>query len=166
MPDTIPKLGTRLALLAISEDTKAQIATIRPLLAEEMGGIIRRFYRHIRGFPEGKRLIQDDAAEARLSEAQKRHWDRLFSCRFDEDYVASALRVGRAHLSAGVAPYVYIAGYNFFLCELINLIVAQYAGGLQVFGTLTAVSRIVYLDMDLALSTYTRELWRIQTHNP
>jgi hypothetical protein len=158
-------LTHRLALLSITEETKQHIASVQPLLQAEMTQIIRRFYRHIRSFPEGKRLIADDGMEERLREAQKRHWNRLFACTFDEPYVESAIHVGRAHLGAGVAPHVYIAGYNFFLCELINLVVAQYAGGLQVSGLLTAVTRLVYLDMDLALSTYTRELWRAQAHH-
>ena len=162
----MPKLDQRLALLAITDETKEHIAAIRPTLDQEMDHIVRRFYRHIRSFPEGKRLIPDDHVEERLRDAQKRHWRRLFSCSFDERYVDSAQHVGRAHLSAGVAPYVYIAGYNFFLCELVNLVVDQYAGGLQVSGILTAVTRLIYLDMDLALSTYTRELWRIQSHHP
>jgi len=159
-------LAHRLALLSITEETKQHIASIRPVLEAEVSQVIRRFYRHIRSFPEGRRLIADDRIEERLRDAQKRHWNRLFSCAFDEPYVESALHVGRAHLAAGVAPYIYVAGYNFFLCELINIVVAQYAGGLQVSGLLTAITRLVSLDMDLALSTYTRELWRVQTHHP
>lgn len=157
-----PKLEVRLALLSISEDTKTHIDAMRPVLASELAGIIRRFYRHIRAFPEGQALIPDDAMEASLRSRQRAHWLRLFTCRFDDDYVASALAVGRAHLRAGVAPYIYIAGYNFILTELIKAVVTHFAGAMNVSGVLTAMTRIVHLDMDLALSTYTRELWRAQ----
>ena len=157
-----PKLDARLALLSISEETKTHVAALTPVLSAELDPILRRFYRHIRGFPEGQALIPDDEMEKSLRARQRAHWLRLFSCRFDDDYVASALAVGRAHLRAGVAPYIYIAGYNFILCELIKAVVVHHAGALNVSGLLTAMTRVVYLDMDLALSTYTRELWRAQ----
>lgn len=157
-----PKLDVRLALLSISEETKGYVAALKPVLDAELDAILRRFYRHVRGFPEGQALIADDAMEKSLRARQKVHWLRLFGCRFDDDYVASALAVGRAHLRVGVAPYIYIAGYNFILCELIKAVVVHHAGALNVSGILTAMTRVVYLDMDLALSTYTRELWRAQ----
>lgn len=157
-----PKLDIRLALLSISAETTALIVSLGPMLDAELDAILRRFYKHIRSHPESQALIADDAMEKRLRARQKAHWLRLFSCRFDEEYVASALAVGRAHLRARVAPHIYIAGYNFILCELIKAVVARHAGAMEVSGLVTAMTRIVYLDMDLALSTYTRELWRAQ----
>ena len=155
-------IQNRLALLSINKETKAYLEALKPVLDAELDGIIRRFYHHIRSFPEGHALIADDKLEASLRARQKAHWLRLLSCNLDEQYVTSALAVGRAHLRVGVAPYLYIAGYNFFLGELIKAVVTHFAGAMNVSGILTAMTRVVFLDMDLALSTYTRELWRAQ----
>lgn len=153
-------LSNRLALLRINDDTRASIDRFRPVLMDELDWIIARFYRHIMSFPQGQRIIGDESRVPELARAQNLHWTRLFSCSFDDTYARSALQVGRSHLKAGVAPYLYIAGYNFFICELVKLATERFAGDLQLPSILTAVTRVISLDMDLALSVYTRELWR------
>lgn len=64
------------------------------------------------------------------------------------------------HYKFGVAPYLYITGYNFFQCELIKLISEDRAEDVDLSSVLTSVIKVINLDMDLALSAYTREYWR------
>lgn len=82
---------------------------------------------------------------------------RLFSGEFGDDYAASAMAVGRAHLRAGVPPHLYIAGYSFFQCELQTLAHKHFASELAFPSISAAIVRYIALDMDLALSVYMRE---------
>lgn len=153
-------LSNRLALLRVDDNTKASIELFRPHLIAHLPMIIDRFYRHLMSFPEGRRIIGDESRIPMLKEAQEAHWKQLFLCDFDEAYAESAMNIGRSHLRVGVAPYLYIAGYAFFTCELMRLAAEEFATGLQLPSILTSIQKAVSLDMDLALSVYTRELWR------
>jgi len=152
-------IGKRLRLLGINDDTKHNVALFRPVLEAEIGNVINRFHAHILTLPEAKKIRENQDIKGRLAPLQRDHWMRLFSCRFDAEYVRGALAVGQRHFDRGVAPYIYIGGYTYFHCELIQLASRHFARPLELANLLSALSRLVSLDMDLALSAYTREYW-------
>lgn len=153
-------LQKRFDLLRIDSSTKHNLENLIPVFQEELDGIVRDFYNHITSFPEVRAVITSEAQIAGLRVKQRRHWIALFSCRFDDEYVESAIRIGRVHYQHRVPPYLYIAGYNFFHCELIDALSRRHANTYELSHLLSSVTRVINLDMDLALSVYTREYWR------
>ncbi len=153
------KLKTRLRLLGIDEDTRHNMHLFHPVLVENINTIVERFYDHLLAFPEARKILSDPEKVKNLRRQQKKHWIKMFWCDFDSDYAAAAEAVGRRHYQNRVPPYLYVAGYNFFTCELIKLASAHYGASLELPGILTSATRVVSLDMDLALSAYTREFW-------
>lgn len=154
------QLQNRLNLLMVDTQTKYNLETIMPVLDEEIDSIIENFFRHLTSFPQTEKIFKSRTQIAALKYSQKKHWMMLFSCRFDEKYVASAIRVGKVHFQQSVAPYLYIAGYSFFHGAVIKAIVARQAYANELSNILPAVAQVIYLDMDLSLSVYTREFWR------
>ena len=152
-------LRHRLDLYGITGQTRANVDAFLPTLRLHLDEMIRNFYRHILAFPEVKKIIKTAEMERHLRDRQREHWFSMFECHFDAAYAARAIAVGRAHHRAGVAPYLYIAGYNYFLCELLHLAALHHVGSSELSGILTAVTRIVTLDMELALTAYTKEMW-------
>ena len=155
-------IAKRLTLLQITEDTKANVVLIRPAVIAKIDTVSDGFYRFLGRFEEARAIIHNQEMVGRLKKHQHQHWLRLFSCHFDEKFVESAQHVGRAHLRAGAAPYIYIAGYNFFLNELTKIAVENFSGRLELPGVLGAVQKLVMLDMEIAISVYTREFWLAQ----
>ena len=158
------QIRRRLELLRIDDSAREEIQRIRPVVDENLDGIIYRFYQHLMSFPEGRNLFGDKRILENLPARQKSHWQSLFACRFDHDFEERALAIGKAHFRHGVALHLYVAGYNFFHCELIEAITEwslRNDRGQRLSGALSAVTQVINLDMDLALSVYTRELWRI-----
>jgi hypothetical protein len=156
----------RLSLLGITADTKHNIGEFYPTLAGGIDGIIARFYAHILSFPEGKSALQNKDIKNSLAPRQRTHWLKLFSCSFDDEYYRSAVRIGQVHYDQKISPYLYLAGYNFFNCEMIRLAAQSHRDAVSLSNLLTSISRVVTLDMDLALSAYTREHWMRQTKSP
>lgn len=156
--DLMQRFARRVAFYGINDDTRHNMAQFRPVMEQHLDGLIKDFYRYLRAMPEARGFIADDDMVARLVEKQRRHWERLFTVSLDESYLDSALMVGRVHHLAGVPVYLYIAGYNRFLCEFLRITIAHYAGVLTVTGIVTAITRLVHLDMDLALSVYVVEV--------
>ncbi|WP_119421853.1 protoglobin domain-containing protein [Desertibaculum subflavum] len=158
----VPRIGARLRLLGIDDDARAEMQRFLPILVAGLDHIIERFYAHMFSLPEGRHIFGDPGVVERLKVRQKAHWLRLFSSTFDDDYVSGAIKVGEVHYVQAIPPYLYIAGYNFFHCELIRLVCDAVPSRL-VPRVLAAFTRVVSLDMDLALSAYTREYWKSVT---
>ncbi len=164
-PTAASVLNKRLELLGINEDTKNSMKKVRPILYEEIDNIIGYFYDHIFSFPEIKKLFPGVDSRRNLEVKQKHHWISLFSCNFDESYLQATTRIGKAHFENKIAPYIYISGYNFFLCELTKIVSIKMRDSADLPGMLTSIVRLVSLDMDLSMSFYTREYWKMVKGN-
>jgi hypothetical protein len=155
---SLPDLTRRLALLEITPETNLVLEPFRLKLNSALDGIVHRFYRHLQSHPEGQRFFPDNSRIPALVEKQRAHWQRLFNCQFDAAYLEGCTAIGQAHLRAGIAPYLYIAGYTYFLVELQKFAALHFSNPQELGTILAAATRLVHLDMDLALSVYTREV--------
>lgn len=149
----------RLDLLEITDETRHNIGVFRPVFETNLGVIVRRFYSHMNEYPECRAIFAGHKVDKVLRPRQHKHWLRLFSCHFDSGYVAGALRVGEAHFSNKIPPYIYLAGYNYFHCQLIRLAAENFENSLELQGLHTSIARLITLDTDLALTAYTRAFW-------
>lgn len=154
-------IETRLALLGIGDDTVHNARLFYPTLYAALDRIVEKFYNHLLSFPDARQILAPMDVQTRLAPRQKAHWEKLFSCRIDERYVAEALLVGKIHFQSKVPPYLYLAGYNFFHCQIIKLATEKYDRLTGLPEILAGTSRLITLDMDLALSAYTREFWQM-----
>lgn len=156
--NTIPQhLQNRLDLLRINADTRNNLREVIPVFREDLDFIVEKFYAHLRQFPEVNRIFTGKSQIDALKKRQKLHWIRLFSCKFDNVYVMSAIKIGKIHYMQNVSPSLYIAGYTYFHCELISAVTKRQSNPRELSAILTAISRVICLDMDLSLSVYTQE---------
>ena len=143
----------RLDFARIDQTTLSLLPVVWTMIQPHLEGILRTFYDHLGRQPELARLVGNRSAD--LARAQSRHWGRVFSGRFDEDYAHSVKAIGLAHHRIGLEPRWYIGGYQFVLNELTALLVA--GSGLRkgpLVERLAALNKAVMLDMDLAISVY------------
>lgn len=150
----------RISMLGIDRKTLQTLAYVSPFIAARIDDIVDRFYAHMLTFPEGRQIFESEDVGVRLKRAQRSHWLSLFEGDLSADYLKRALKIGEVHYAKRVAPYLYIAGYNFFQCEILTALSEKYRSDQRLSDILTAVTRVVSLDMDLAISVYMRELWR------
>ena len=155
-------LSKRLRLLGITDITIENIRTFRPTFDRNIDVIIHNFYEHMTSFPDAMAIFLRGHDLSSLKRYQKAHWEKLFGCNFNEDYLNSAIKIGMIHYKHKVPPYLYIAGYNFFHCEIIRFCSIDYKG-LDLPNALSSITRIISLDMELALSSYTKMEWTHQS---
>jgi methyl-accepting chemotaxis protein len=76
-----------------------------------------------------------------------------------------SIAVGRRHADVGLAPRWYIGAYSIFLEKLVGVIAERHRARPAMAEEIGAVIRAVFLDMDLALSSYisTGEATRIRS---
>jgi methyl-accepting chemotaxis protein len=143
----------RLDFARITPEDTALLRQIWPRIAPALPRILTAFYAHITREPHLAAMI--GTHESRLQGAQSRHWNMLFTSGFSQDYFDNALRIGQTHHRIGLEPRWYIAGYQFVLDELTATLTAAYRFKPKALTrALIAVNKAVFLDLDIAISTY------------
>jgi len=149
----------RCQMLQIDQTVIDTLHFISPFIAHRIDGIIDRFYAHLQTFPEYQRVFQPPEIINNLVQAQRTHWLILLSGTLDESYQKRAYRIGQVHFEKGISLYLYSAGYSFFQCALTEALLEKYEDNPRLGDILKAVTKVINLDMDLAISAYTRDLW-------
>jgi methyl-accepting chemotaxis protein len=157
-------VNERLKFLGLDEPALQMLRSMTPVLQAALPGILDRFYQHMRQWPSMSSMFKDNGAVDRARTAQGHHWQRLFSARFDDDYIDSVQRIGRMHSRIGLDPRFYIGAYGFLAGDLTACITAAAAGvvrgrakQMRTAHLLGAVNRAILLDVDLSVSVYIEE---------
>ena len=108
---SIHSLQERLAFLTLDDEVKATIREAQPFLDKALPEAVAKFYSHLRRWPELVQMFGSTQAMQRVEQAQLSHWRLLFSCRFDEAYMASTRRVAATHRRIGLDLFWYHSGY-------------------------------------------------------
>ncbi|GGF39848.1 hypothetical protein GCM10011611_52800 [Aliidongia dinghuensis] len=151
----------RIRFFRIDDQAKSALREFKPAVEKALPEILKGFYDHLRRWPVAARLFKDEAAFSRARAAQAEHWRRLFQATFDQAYLESVQKVGKAHADLGVDPTLYIGGYAYVQGELNRLAVAEAGSGwgakarlAKLPTLLAAIGGAVALDVDLSLETY------------
>ncbi len=143
----------RLSFARITSTDREMMRKLWPILEAVMPTAMAGFYAHLKAQPDMAKMIE--GRQGHLEKAQIRHWGKLFSGQFDDDYFASIQRIGRAHQRFGLAPKWYIGGYQFIMSELgARIILHHRLQPRKAAAAIAVVNKAVMLDLDLALSTY------------
>jgi len=144
----------RLSFGGITPEVREALAAFWPVVEKALPEILDGFYGLATSQPKLAALVGTQVP--RLKTAQGSHWQRMFSGRFDADYFKSVRIIGEVHNRIGLEPRWYIAGYSYISSQLLALAVSHFGitRRKQLALTQQAIIRAVFLDMDLAISTY------------
>ena len=115
-----------LEFLEMGNKTIKDLRDIAGIADTHLPEIMKQFYAHIRKFPEMANKFGSSDRMKQAQDAQIKHWKRLFSGRFDQDYKNSVRAVGRVHMDIGLEPHWYMSGYNFIITRLLQAIDRAY----------------------------------------
>ncbi|MCJ9428181.1 globin-coupled sensor protein [Kordiimonas marina] len=145
----------RLAFLAVGEDHIAILPELWEAIEPALPDILDSFYEHVMRVPGLAAIIGDTARLPRLKKAQHNHWRSLMCDRFNDSYFQSVKRIGLAHNRIGLEPRWYLAAYSFVLGKICQIMFRKYHNDLERAALAnTAITRAIYLDMDMAISVY------------
>jgi methyl-accepting chemotaxis protein len=156
-------LKDRLQFMRIDAETQRHLKEMKPLLEAAMPQALDGFYSLVAATPDMARMFRTPEHMRHARTKQLQHWALICEATFDESYVASVTRVGRAHNRLGLEPGWYIGGYAFLINEVIA---ALLAGGSRWFSRdvsadvrakIAVFVRAAMLDMDFAISVYLDE---------
>ena len=156
----------KLAYLRIDDEARSLLSEFRPFVEKLIPTVLNDFYAHISEEDELRSMFVNEAHVTHAREAQAKHWMRMFSGKFDDEYFASVSRIGKAHCQLGLQPGWYIGGYGLVKQALIDAVLsdAVNARSLNAKGRvkkasklIQAIDKAISLDMDLAISVYLAE---------
>ena len=156
-------ISERLDFMDLDEKSRQILKEMKPLIMEAMGPALNGFYTKVRKAPQTSRFFSSDGAIASAKGRQEAHWDMLASADFDERYSKAVRTVGNTHARIGLDPRWYIGGYALVTDALLKAIVSKKSSGVmqrmrsdpdQLAMGLGVLVKSVFLDMDLAISTY------------
>lgn len=147
-----PQVAKYIHFLEIVEADRQQAQRLWALIEPHIDGIIERFYAKLR-VSAISAFITDDIVDS-LKARQRKHWMRLFSSQFDQDYVFSVQRVGIRHRDINLGAAWYVAGYMALKMDFINAILKAELTAAEKGRLIKMVEKYVALDMTIALSAY------------
>jgi len=151
----------RLKVLGLDQASQEHLRDAWKIVEAALPAILDSFYRHIGAVPKLAAIIGRPGLVQHLKQTQNEHWRALFTSGFDETYLARAARIGEAHNRIGLEPRWYMAGYAFVLDRLAETLTQHHRRDWKRLGPqLRAVTKAVFLDMDLAISVYYESMRR------
>ena len=164
MQDT-SDVNNRLSFLRLDSETRFALREVAPQIKQALPGIFKKFYAHVRMWPQVAELFRDVSHMEHAAQKQADHWSIILNAEFTRDYVDSVRRIGAIHAKIGLEPRWYIAGYNFIIEAVISKL-AQICFSSGENGDASqqrferyssAFMRAAMLDMDFAISIYLEE---------
>lgn len=157
MTATDRDMTARQQFLDIDETTREQLREAWRVLEPELDGILDGFYAKVLGEPGLAEKVGGAHNVPRLKAAQTEHWRALFSATFDDAYMQRVTTVGMTHMRIGLEPRWYMGAYAFVLNRLTELAAkVSNKNTEKMAAMMKAVTKAVFLDMDLAIDTYFR----------
>ena len=155
------QLDQRLSFMRFDHRSRAALQAAKPVVDEAIPSALDGFYEQLRGFAETRDLFKGGRGESAQAR-QVSHWKRMLSGDQGADYLQAVERIGQSNAKAGLEPRWSIGGYALVLDKLIHAVLGKKSKG-GLFGgkadegaadQVAALSKAVFLDMDLALSAY------------
>ncbi|MGP1358233.1 methyl-accepting chemotaxis protein [Roseicyclus sp.] len=90
----------------------ADLAEVWRLVAPSLDGMLDDFYASVKNDSQLRGFFDSEAQMVSAKRKQIAHWEKLFTSRFDEDYLASAARVGGVHFRIGLPGMYFMSMYS------------------------------------------------------
>lgn len=155
-------LRERLDFLGVTEDVLTSLRANRGAVDKALPHALDTFYKIISTWPSLRSMFSGQGHMDKAKDLQIRHWSNIVRGDFGPQYEKSILTIGHTHSRIGLEPRWYIGGYAHLTSMLIAAVVNDTLSGPLTSGAkkadlsarLEALIKAVFLDMDLAISTY------------
>ncbi|MEK7468611.1 MAG: protoglobin domain-containing protein [Planctomycetota bacterium] len=156
MPQLTPEdIARRKAYLDITAEDERLLREVHPLLAGHAEAVIERFYSYLLSNENTRRMLEAPGLVERLKGLQRAYFEKLTAGDYGMAYFQDRVRVGHTHERVGLAPEWYMGAYNAYLQIVSDVLRRAFPpDDERCVRTITALSKVVMLDMGLAIDAY------------
>lgn len=152
---TEDEVAKRKAYLEITPDDERRLTEAHPFLDRHTKVIIDRFYDYLLSHEHTRRMLSAPGLVDRLKGLQSTYFRELTGGAYGLAYFENRFRVGQTHHRIGLSPEWYLGAYVKYL-HIASDVLSNAFGRDQerFFRTIVSLTKIIYLDMGLALDAY------------
>ncbi len=141
--------------LGITAEDEVRLREVHAHLQAYSQEIADRFYEFLLSHPHTRAMLSEPGLIDRLKQLQKKYFSELTAGTYDIEYFENRLRVGQTHNRVGLAPEWYLGAYNKYLQIVSDVLSRAFKSAhARYLRAITSVTKIIYLDMSLALDAY------------
>lgn len=145
----------RKAFLEFTDHDVAVLEGVNDLATQYAESMIEDFYKHLMAFEETRAFFSDPELLKHVKEQQKAYFMRLTRGRYDQDYVANRIRIGRVHEHVGLPVKSYFGMYCFYLRAVLERLRKEFREAPdEAFVVFNSLMKLTFFDMGLAIDTY------------
>lgn len=117
--------------------------------------VLDRFYDLVLSRKETQSFFSDPKLVDHAKQAQKAHWERLFSGDFDPEYFASADRIGRIHYQIQLPFIQYLGGYSAAGSDMLDILMQRRVlNRKKLSQQVQLVTRVMLADCERVIEAY------------
>jgi len=144
----------RMELLGLEHNALTQLASLKPLIEENIDFIVDEFYKKQTNVEAIAQLIGDADTLRRLHSAQRKYIIDLFSGYYDTTYVNNRLRIGMVHKRIGVEPKLYLSAVSTLKEIIVKTLTKSIKKNDLLSQAITTLDKLLYFDTTLIFDTY------------
>ena len=140
----------------LEDENSDLLAELGQFLQPKFDQVLDEFYESILNRTETAQFFQGPKIVTHAKAAQKTHWERLFSGKFDRLYFESAERVGRVHFQIQLPFLLYLGGYSEAGTKMIEIILRQgrFGNKKMVSKQASLLIRVMMADCERVIDAY------------
>lgn len=131
------------------------LAELAPMMKENVCDFVDSLYDYLKKFPEIQGFLADESAVARLKVTQSAYFCRLFSGKYDYDYLKDRLRIGQTHHRIGLDMKWYMGAFYIYIEFISPKVIEVYKNDTaKTVRALLAINKLINLDEEIAITSY------------
>ncbi|MBI4564606.1 MAG: hypothetical protein HY716_07945 [Planctomycetes bacterium] len=152
---TEAEVGRRKKYLDLTPEDEKRLREAHVHLQSHAPEIIDRFYDYLLSHERTREILSKPGLVEKLKGLQAKYFNELTSGQYDLAYFENRLRVGQAHHRIGLEPEWYLGAYVKYL-HIASDVLSRALGRdyERYFQTIASLTKVIYLDMGLALDAY------------
>jgi signal transduction histidine kinase len=149
------EVARRKRFLELTPVDEARLRDAHGRLQQNAGEIIEKFYEYLLAHEHTRSVLSTPGLIEKLKKLQAQYFSELTAGVYDLAYFENRLKVGLAHQRVGLSPEWYLGAYNKYLHIASDVLSRSYGRDYEgFFQTMTSLTKVIYLDMGLALDAY------------
>jgi PAS domain S-box-containing protein len=137
-----------------SDEDKAALRELLPSARSHFRSISEEFYARLSEHEQAKSVFSGPAQVERLKSTLVVWMEELMTGPWDEAYYQKRTRIGRIHVRVGLPQRYMFAAMNVLHASLQNVVYGSIAGKDERRRTITALAKIIDLELAIMLETY------------
>lgn len=144
----------QLNMISLTLEDLAVIRSLKPLITENIEGIVDQFYKNIENVPGLLHIIQKHSSVNRLKVTLIKHIQEMFDGVINSEYVDQRRVIAHIHFKIGLQPKWYICSFQDMLLSILSILDKAIENKNDYQKSVKAVTKILNFEQQIVLEAF------------